>query len=195
MRLATAGVVTAEGRSSLQLASLLEQIQSAGREADRLVRGRSDEDLTRRVNPDSWSVAECLDHLAQTSRAFLPVISDAVATAPKLTTDRALRTGTLARLFIRNLEPPYHRRLKVLPQLTPRHTDFKSAWSEFNETQTEFSKTVRSAIGLALDKVKIKSPVYARVSYNVYGAFCLLTAHQRRHLWQIEQILRALDCR
>jgi hypothetical protein len=35
--------------------------------------------------------------------------------------------------------------------------------------------------------------VYARFSYSVYGALLMITAHQRRHLWQIEQILKALD--
>jgi hypothetical protein len=41
--------------------------------------------------------------------------------------------------------------------------------------------------------VRVESPVYARFSYNVYGALHMLTAHERRHLWQIEQILKALD--
>jgi hypothetical protein len=35
--------------------------------------------------------------------------------------------------------------------------------------------------------------VYARISHNVYGAFCMLIAHERRHLWQITEILRNLD--
>jgi hypothetical protein len=52
---------------------------------------------------------------------------------------------------------------------------------------------VTSATGLAIDKVRVTSPVYARISYNVYGAFCILTAHERRHLWQAEQICKALD--
>jgi hypothetical protein len=27
----------------------------------------------------------------------------------------------------------------------------------------------------------------------VYGGLLMLTAHQRRHLWQIDQVLQALD--
>ena len=63
------------------------------------------------------------------------------------------------------------------------------------ESQSELVETVLSAAGFAVDKVRIKSPVYARFNYNVYGAFRMLVAHQSRHLWQIEQILKALDSR
>ena len=136
-------------------------------------------------------MAQCLDHLAQTTNAFIPAISSAIARAPRLTTNRALRTGALARLFIRNLKPPYRLRFKVLAPLVPRQHDFNSAWGAFEESQAQLAKTIRSAAGLAIDQVRVESPVYARFSYNVYGALRMLTAHERRHLWQIEQILKA----
>jgi DinB superfamily len=179
--------------SSLQIGSLLEQIQSITRKAEKLVQGRSNEDLVWKSDPGAWSVAECLDHLAQTTEVFLAPISEAVASAPILTNDRSLRTGTLARLFIRNLEPPYRLRFKVLPQLTPCRHDFRSAWTSFLTAQSSLQELVRSATGLAIDRVKIKSPVYARIAYNIYGSLCMLAAHERRHLWQIEQILAAID--
>jgi hypothetical protein len=181
------------GASFCQLASLLEQIQRATLEAKKLVLGRSANDLTSRLERGSWSAAECLDHLARTTRSFLPAISKAVATAPKLTTNRPFRTGTIALLLIRNLEPPYRLRHKVLPQLVPQENDFEAAWSAFEESQSRLSESVLSATGLAIDKVKIHCPVYAHVTYNVYAAFRLLAAHERRHLWQIERILKALN--
>ena len=101
------------------------------------------------------------------------------------------RTGVLTRLFIRNLEPPYRLRFKVLSPLAPRRLDFKSAWVAFEQSQAQLAKTIQFAIGLAVDEVRVESPVYARFSYNVYGALRMLAAHERRHLWQIEQILKA----
>jgi DinB superfamily len=179
--------------SAEQMAALVEQIQSATHDAEQLVLGRSPVDLTSRLDASSWSVSECFDHLAQTTRAFLPAISDAIIAAPSLAANRPLRTGTLARLFIRNLEPPYRLRFKALPRLAPQRRDFEAARDDFMESQSQLLRTVRSATGLAIDKVKIKSPVYARISYNAYGALRILAAHQHRHVWQIEQILQALD--
>jgi DinB superfamily len=188
-------VPRAEQISSLQLASLVDQIQSVTLAAKEIVLRRSRADVSTRPKPSSWSVAECFGHLALTTRAFLPAISDALAKASNLTTNRPLETGILTRLFILNLEPPYAFRFNVLPQLRPQAQDFDEAWGGFLESQSHLLDILSSSGGLAIDKVKIGSPVYARMSYTVYGAFRMLTAHQRRHLWQITQILRALDRR
>ena len=58
------------GASFSQLGSLLEQFQSATREARKIVLGRSASELTSRLKPESWSPAECLDHLARTTGSF-----------------------------------------------------------------------------------------------------------------------------
>jgi hypothetical protein len=189
------GVCGIEQVSLHQIARLIEQLQRVTREAESLAAGRDGADLAARLTPNSWSVAECLDHLTQTTRAFLPSLTDAVAAAPRLGTGRALRTGIFAALFIRNLEPPYRIRMKVLPQLMPKNHEFDPAWRDFAKSQMQLSETIFSATGLAIDKVKIKSPVYARFSYNVYGAFRMLVAHESRHLWQIRQILAEIDRR
>jgi hypothetical protein len=183
------------GASFLQLGSLLKQFQDAIGEARKLVHGRSASELTSRLEPESWSAAECLDHLTRTTDSFLPAISTAVAMAPKLTTKRPLRTGTVALLLIRNLEPPYRLRYKVIPQLVPQEKDFEAAWAGFLESQSRLSETLCSATGLAIDKMKVPCPVCSHVTYNAYGAFRMLAAHQRRHLWQVRQTLSELDRR
>lgn len=179
--------------SARQLDSVLHQVENITLRAKHLAAGRSQSDLATRLEATSWSVVECLDHLTQTANAFIPAIASAMAGAPRLTANRALRTGTLTRLFIRNLEPPYRLRFKVLTPLIPRRHDYDSAWGAFEEAQVQLAKTIRSAAGLAIDRVRVVSPVYARFRYNVYGALCMLSAHERRHLWQMEQILKALD--
>jgi DinB superfamily len=186
---------TQRGSSTLQLASLLEQFHRATREANKLVLGREAGDLTSTLKLGSWSATECLDHLARTTLSFLPAISRAVAAAPELTSNGPLRTGTIASLLIRNLEPPYRLRYKVIPQLAPQEKDFEVAWSTFENSQSQLSETVQSAAGLAIDKVNVPCPLCAHVTYNAYGAFRMLAAHQRRHLWQMKQILGALDGR
>jgi len=75
----------------------------------------------------------------------------------------------------------------------PERTDFEGVWSAFEESQSRLSETVCSAAGLAIDKVTVPCPVCAYITYNAYGAFRMLAAHQRRHLWQVQQILDALD--
>lgn len=177
----------------IQLACLLQQVQSATNYAKRLVFERSEEELTTRVRSNSWSSAECLEHLALTTWAFLPPIAEIIARTPRLTRNRALRCDMLAKVLIRSLEPPYRLRHKVLPHLVPQQNDFPSAWNALLESQEGLVKIIRSGVGLAIDTVKIQSPVCSRLSYSVYGALGVLLAHQRRHLWQVEKVLRDLD--
>jgi hypothetical protein len=40
--------------------------------------------------------------------------------------------------------------------------------------------------------MKIISPFDRRVRYNVFSAFRIVVAHQRRHLWQAEQAVASL---
>ncbi len=179
--------------STRQLDSIFQQIEDATKRAKSLVAGRNQAELTTSLEPNSWSVAQCLDHLAQTTDAFLPAISAAMAQAPRLTNNRKLRTGALTQMLIRNLEPPYRLRFKALKAIVPQRHGFEAAWTAFEESQVLLANTLQSGAGFALDEVRIESPVYARVSYNVYGALRMLAAHQRRHLWQIEQTLKTLD--
>ena len=176
-----------------QLEAVQNEVESATLKAKSLIAGRSEAELTTRLEPTSWSVGECLDHLTQTTAAFVPAITGAIARAPRLTLNRPLKAGALTTLLIQNLEPPYRLKFNVLAPLVPRQQNFDMAWSAFENSQTQLKKIMQSAAGLAIDEVSIESPVYARFSYNVYGALRMLTAHERRHLWQIEQIFKALD--
>lgn len=106
---------------------------------------------------------------------------------------RSLRRGTLARVFVRQLEPPYRLRLRTISLLLPQANDFEAAWIDFIDSQSQLSRTIHSAAGVAIDQVRVNSPVQSQISYNVYGALCILSAHQRRHLWQTKKILQTLD--
>ena len=176
-----------------QLDSLLKEAEAVLLRSKNLIAGRDHAKLNTSFGENSWSVAQCFDHLAQTTNAFLPAITKAISGAPRLNKNRELKVGALTQVIIQNLEPPYKLRFKVLKALVPQCDNFQVAYEAFENSQAELEKVIETARGLAIDKMKIESPVYARLSYNVYGALRMLTAHQRRHLWQIEQILKALD--
>ena len=78
-----------------QLTTVAHQIRQITRNAEMQVLARDAADLGMRLERGSWCVAECLAHLTQTTRSFVPPISDAIAKAPKLTRNRPLRTGIL----------------------------------------------------------------------------------------------------
>jgi len=84
------------------------QLAANRSEARALVSGRSDAQLLWRRRPESWSVAECLDHLVLSGRSYLAPIDRALA--ERGGRDRTgvppFRHPWFSRWFVSTFEPP-----------------------------------------------------------------------------------------
>src|SRR5712691_7717609 len=118
-----------------QLARIQVELEEAHRRAHEIVAPLKNEGWGARAAPDQWSVAECLIHLNMTSRAFLPLIKDAIGRGR----DRELFRGT-----------PY--RMDFVGQ--PKDT----VLSEFDALQSQMIGCLKAAEGLDLGKLRIVSP-------------------------------------
>ena len=171
------------------------EIDDASRRARTLVDGTEARLFTVRPHPTSWSAAECLSHLSISTDMFLPVLRKVIDEArerdlrPKGAPSMDLK-GRVLRWF---LEPPIRSRVKTSAPFVPRSVRAKSeALAEFNAFQARLKALLKEASAYDLKRMKIVSPFDKRVKYNVYSAFKIITAHQRRHLWQAEQAVAAL---
>jgi hypothetical protein len=151
--------------------------------------------FTVRPHQGSWSAAECLGHLTLSSKAFIPILKNAVDE----TRNRGLQSSAppkmdvMGRLLRYFMEPPIRSRFKTSAPFVPQSTRAKApAFAEFTSLQTELLGIARCAQGLDLARMRIVSPFDKRIRYNVWSAFYILTAHERRHLWQAEQAVQAL---
>lgn len=151
--------------------------------------------LGQRPDEKSWSIAECLEHLSLTTDAYLARIVPALEDARKhgyLDHRRTFRVDIAARLLAWWLEPPYKIKSKTSAAFAPRAADTSRSLPDFIDRQRLLQAAIAKANGLALDCIRIASPFANRMKYNVYAAFSLIVAHQRRHLWQAEQVARTI---
>jgi alkyl sulfatase BDS1-like metallo-beta-lactamase superfamily hydrolase len=180
------------------LEALETEFEEATDRARRLVDSTDPRRFTVRPNPSSWSAAECIAHLSVSTDMFLPVLRKALDEAKQLGVAENVKLsmdwiGAVLRWF---LEPPVRSRVKTTAPLVPRAVRAKKeAFAEFISLQTKLVDMLHEARGLDLRRAKIVSPFDKRVKYNVYSAFRIVAAHQRRHLWQAEQALAALNIR
>ncbi|MEA2465406.1 MAG: hypothetical protein QOJ98_3153 [Acidobacteriota bacterium] len=171
------------------------ELNEATRRAWSLIQSTDARLFTVRPNPSSWSAAECLSHLSISSESFLPVLRAALddARKRKLTSTKNPKMDLLGRILRWFLEPPIRAKTKTTAPFVPRAVRAKAdAFGEFASLQSKLSELLNTARGLDLGKVKIVSPFDKRVKYNVFSAFRIVVAHQRRHLWQAEQAVAAL---
>jgi hypothetical protein len=177
------------------LASIRDELDAATKRLHALADPLDDTAWSRRPAEGRWCVAECVEHLNLTSRAFLPILREAVGegrarglTAPA----EALGLDFVGRLLLRANEPPVkrHIRIRTTPPFVPPAVDAKATvLREFEELQRSLIALLDIADGLALAKIKVRSPFNAKLGYSVYAALRVIPAHQRRHLWQAERAL------
>lgn len=152
--------------------------------------------FTVRPNASSWSAAECISHLSISTEMFLPTLAKALDDTRKrglFAKKSGLKMDIIGRVLRWFLEPPIRQRVKTRAPFVPRSVRAKAeAFGEFATLQSKLAEQLAAARDLDLSRIKIISPFDKRVRYNVYSAFRILVAHQRRHLWQAEQAVAAL---
>jgi hypothetical protein len=179
-----------------QLRAATDSLESAQSRLRRLADKISDRDWKKRPAPDRWSAAECVEHLNLTSKAYVPLLRDAVSRARKSSKPprKHYRRDPLGWLFsimvgpIRGLGKFHMPRVKTSPPFVPKPGRTKSEiLSEFVRLQADLTALIRSGDGLPLDDVKIVSPFGGRMKYSAYSALIIVARHQHRHLDQAEE--------
>jgi hypothetical protein len=181
-----------------QLVAIVESLDSAQSKLRSLGDKISDGAWARHPTPDAWSAADCVEHLNLTSRAYIPLLRDAIASARLMRAPepRQYRQDLPGRLLGFMMRPLRHigkfkiGRVKTTGPFTPRGGKTRERLlSDFVRLQSELIMLVRSADGLPIDRVKIQSP-FGKMKYNAYSALVIISEHEHRHLQQAEEAAR-----
>ena len=143
-----------------------------------------------RPDPDSWSAAECVQHLNLSSDAYLPVWQQLIAAAGPRKSELSAPYGIdfWGRLLSWILEPPPRIRSKTLAPFEPMGNEqVQEIFEQFVDRQQRIIGALRRCRGRAIDKISMASPVDSRIRYSIWSSFVVNAAHQRRHLWQAER--------
>ena len=175
-----------------ELQAVAEELESARRHAHRLAESASVDAWAAEPEAGAWSVAECIQHLNLTSEAYLPFLRTALEDARRAGRTRRgrHRIDAIGRLFCWLLEPPARMRVKTPPRFVPPEAPPRDrVLGDFDRHQDEIASLLPAADALDLTGIKVKSAFSKRIRYNVYSTYKILTAHQRRHLWQADRTL------
>jgi hypothetical protein len=148
--------------------------------------------FTVRPDPMRWSAAECLSHLSITTAGFLPSIRKGIedAKAKGSGSDREPAMDWLGAALRWFMEPPFRSKVKTSQPFVPKSVRAKAdALAEFESTQGQLIELVRQSSGVDISGIKIRSAFDQRVRYNVFSAFRIIAAHERRHLWQARNVI------
>ncbi len=181
----------------VELKNVLDQFDAAQARihlfADHLTEAR----WAERADPARWSVAECVAHLNLTSRAYLPLLREALEEASKRDEPpparyRRDRLGWMLSLFMGPVPRLGRFRLgavKTIPAFVPEgDLPQTQLLEEFDRLQQEQTDLVRAADGHPIHRVWVTSPFDQRLRYTLYSTFVILPRHQLRHVVQAERV-------
>jgi len=151
--------------------------------------------FNRKPDSDTWSLAEILDHINFVDKLYVNRIANKLEeTAPEHSPENEYRHRLWVRLSCSLLEPPYRIKFKVPGDNPPRsdlsQDEIRDRYAGIRDT---LIKQVNEGSRFPMGRIKVKSPLSDWISLTLSEAFSFLGCHQRRHLWQAEQILKCLD--
>jgi hypothetical protein len=177
------------------IASYLAQLDEADRAANDLVAGLSDEQANWRPHGGAaWSVAQCLDHMATTNMAYLEPLKDAAAAArPDHVPYRT--GGFFSKYFLSKTEPPVATKIKAPKKIQPEpKISVAEALAKFHRSNDAIRQFASDTAGVNLCRVRFKNPfIPLLMNFTVASGLLIIAAHNRRHLWQMEQVLKQPD--
>lgn len=184
--------------NAADIRELQDQLEAAEREAGALVAGLSEEQGTWRAEAGSWSVAECLDHLATGNRVYLRAMQEPANRARTRGRHRwrPARPGWVGRLFVRTLEPPpmWWSRLKAPRSIRPRAAPpLAETFASFVASQADVCAFLSANADLDLAGIRFPNPFVRGISFSLATGLHVIAAHERRHLWQAWRVRRAME--
>jgi len=171
--------------------AILEQLESSEEAAARLIAGVSRAQMNWQPHQGrSWSIWQCLDHLARTNRIYCQSMLEAIAhPGPKMKGTSAIRPGWFGRWYIAKMEPPVRTRFKTVKKVTPEaEGDGQVALRDFVDSHAEARRVMASWEQLDLNHVRFRNPFVPVLRFTVGTGLLIVNAHDRRHLWQAERV-------
>jgi hypothetical protein len=181
------------------LQKFADAVDAAGAAADSLSsRVTNDEFFWQPDEGRRWSIALCLDHLAVANSVYGTAMRRAIdeARAAGWTRTGAATPGFFGRKFAESLEPPVRRRTSAPGKIKPRPvTNREEILRSYHQAHENIRRMLVDATEIDINRATFRNPFIGIVRVRVSTGFNVIAAHDRRHLWQAEQVEKELRAR
>lgn len=158
-----------------------------------------DEAFNTKPGPESWSAAECLEHLLITHQGYHKAMSTGIdrGRSKGLTGNPPYAwRGFIGRFLLKSLTAEKQKKFKAPKAFQPQQSvSSKAERSELLRSYLESLATLQGLIGeadgLDLARVKIATPITSMIRFSLGLGFLVNIAHDRRHLDQAERALNS----
>lgn len=154
-----------------------------------------DEQLNWKLNANTWSIAQNIDHLIVVNETYFPILSslkEGTYTPPFIS-----RIGFLVSFFgttvLSAVKPDRKKKMKTFPMWEPATSKISSdILNRFEIHQNLLKAEIDGAKELIERGTIISSPANKNIVYKLETAFDIIVSHEQRHLEQAKEVLELL---
>ncbi len=145
------------------------------------------EQFNYKLQPEQWSVAQCLDHLVVSDLLYFPVLKNITSGNYQMTKWEKWNplNFLIGKMLVTGMQEQVRKKFKspkiFLPDTKTIDTGIYERYDKHLDTLMGY---ISSAQSLDIDKIKITSPASPVITLSLRHAFLLLVQHQGRHINQ-----------
>lgn len=168
--------------------NLIEQTRQIINQAEKL-KGYDLSKLTRREDPVSWNILECLEHLNLYGNFYLPEIEEKIKNS-NTKNEMQFRSGFIGNYFANSMLPKEKfKKMKTFKDKNPLNSNLtKEVIDEFLNQQIKLLDLLNKSRNVSLNKVKISISITTLIKLKLGDTFRFYINHMIRHMKQIEKI-------
>lgn len=152
----------------------------------------SDNQLNWKVTNESWSIAECVDHLYVTNKLYFDEFEKQFS-QKQINTDCSktpVKHKFFSKLIIKSVDPNNLKKVKTFPVFQPVSRMYsKDILLKFSDQQSEFVNLLSSIKDLDLNKYIMCSPANKFIKENFCDVLEIIRLHDKRHIIQAQKVL------
>lgn len=141
--------------------------------------------------PESWSIAQCFDHLNTTNAAYFAAIDKLVPAKSTASTavDYPFRSGILGKLMMWSLKPGNRLKLRAPAKSVPSQSALPhTVLDDFTTSQRQLLDYIQRSERLDIASISMTSPLSTLVRLNLGDAYGVMVTHTQRHLLQAKRV-------
>jgi len=177
---------------NLTLPQIYDEAEAVAGDAKLLFGHLNSEQLNWKPADDSWSVAQCLDHLISINHEYYPVFDRILKGEYRKTFLHGMPflPAFFGRLMVKILSPDSQRKFKAPGAAQPSSSSIDpQIVDRFIAHQRETLAKMRLLGNSEPAGIIITSPFAGMVVYSLLDTFRLIVAHERRHFAQAQRVM------
>ncbi len=158
-------------------------------------RSLNQKELNWKPKPDTWSIAENIEHLIILNESYYPAFESLKKGNYKL--PFVARFGFVVKFFgnliLKSVQPDRKKKMKTFPIWEPKESNFsRDIIKRFEEHQQRLKEEILKAEDHINANAIISSPANKNIVYKLETAFDILVAHEERHYQQAYEVYNLL---